>query len=233
MAAQPQIPEFQQQCQVARWVAYFDLLGTRDLVTSGSIFRVFNIYKQALEQLSRHFQVSYTWFSDTFLLYTPDESDESFTDIDKVSRWFTYLLIWKRIPVRGALTYGDLYADQDSGVYLGQALVDSYTWGENQDWLGFVLTPQAVLRLSELGLEVSELLNYRHYSVPFKQQVDVSETEYAACFLGNWIRSGSDRRNQLIGTLEKMIRPRMPGSVRRKYENTLTFLRHFEPRQSD
>lgn len=128
-----------------RWLGYFDLLGTRALIKSRAHFYVFTVYATAIEEARKTLAcqptVSSVWFSDTFLIYTSDDSAQNFAFIDQVSRWFVYfLLTTASIPVRGAISCGDFYADRSSNVYFGPALVEAYEYGEAQDWIGFLLS---------------------------------------------------------------------------------------------
>ena len=155
-----------------RWLSYFDLLGTRALIESRDHFYVFTVYATAIERarktLERQPTVSSVWFSDTFLIYTSDDSAQNFAFIDQVSRWFVYfLLTTASIPVRGAISCGNFYADRSSNLYFGPALVEAYEYGEAQDWIGFLLSPSAVTRLDSLGIPAGGLLNYSYWNVPF------------------------------------------------------------------
>jgi hypothetical protein len=214
----------------SRWVAYFDLLGTTELIKTGKTHRVFSAYQTASEKLDawkqRHPQVSQCWFSDTFLLFTEDGSAESFAAIEMVCRWFVFSLLRARIPVRGSLAIGNFYADSEHGVYLGEALVEAHDWGENQDWLGYLLTPSATRTLEELGLPIHERLNYRKYEVPLKRSHPQAE-QVAACVVGNWILSGGVR-NPLIERLQEMQKQQNDERIIQKYLRTISFLEKYQ-----
>ena len=122
--------EYDPTKQKKRWVVHFDLLGTSKRIQNGEIEPVFNAYAIACQKLigfqTGRPSVVPVWFSDTFLLYTTDDSAQSFTAIDLVARWFIFALIQTQIPVRGSMAFGELYADSQNGVYLGTALVEAY-----------------------------------------------------------------------------------------------------------
>jgi hypothetical protein len=217
--------------QKARWVAYFDLLGTSIRIQKGDIYPVFSAYRTACEELSkwrtRHRSVLSVWFSDTFVLYTKDDSGQSFAAIEMVARWFAFALIQNQIPVRGSIACGELYADPKNDVYLGNALVESYQWGEAQVWLGFILTPSAVTKLESLKLPIEERLNYRYHPVFFKIKGRSRKKGAAACLLGNWIYSG-DRKNPLLSELIEMRKSQKDSKIVRKYDRTIAFLQQYE-----
>ena len=82
-----------------RWVSYLDLLGFTELVKTKDWFDVFSWYDKAVESCTNgpDFtpKIEKTWFSDTFLLYSPDNTASSFTAIEATTRWFTY---WGCVP---------------------------------------------------------------------------------------------------------------------------------------
>lgn len=208
----------------SRWVGYFDLLGTRELIRSGDHFRVFSVYETAVGEVirwnSRLTGIQHAWFSDTFLIYSEDDTASDFVAMDSICRWFVHFLILAGIPVRGAVACGDFYADAGNRVYLGQALLDAYEFGEAQDWIGFLLCPSAIMRLDEVGLPASEQLNYSYAEVPFKKMM--STNRLAACVLGEWAKINGE--NQVVVALRQMKARQLDGEIARKYQNFITFI---------
>ncbi len=208
----------------ARWLACFDLLGTRRLIESAGYIEVFTVYERAIRE-AKHRAVNlpairFAWFSDTFLLYAENDSRSAFAEVDSVSRWFVYFLIQAEIPVRGAIACGDFYADADNQVYFGKALVEAYEHGEAQDWIGFILCPSAVNRLEELKLPAKERLNYVEADIPSKK--DSGAKKGFASLLGEWCRINGE--NQTLQTLRRMKARQSDDSVTRKYDNAIDFL---------
>lgn len=217
---------FEQDKMKSRWLGYFDLLGTSELIRLKKINEVFDAYQTALEKLDswkkRHSRIHYSWFSDTFIIYSEEDTAEAFSEIEMVCRWFVFSLILQRIPVRGALSCGEFYADDENQIYIGEALLDAYEAGENQDWIGFILTPRSTLKLREIGLNVEERLNYAFYDVPFKKTV--TDSKYAACILGNWVSLRNDE-NPLKSRLQEMESKQVDEKIKSKYRRTLEFIK--------
>ena len=155
-----------------RWVGYFDLLGVKKLLEQGNPISVFVAYHNAVEKL----EVSgvngwenidgYAWFSDTFIVYTKDDTAESFHAIDTVLEWFIYFLITSNTPARGAISCDDFYADKTNNLFFGAALIEAYKYGEDQDWIGLILCPSADKELKHLA-QVPR--NYKKEDIPFKK----------------------------------------------------------------
>lgn len=145
-----------------RWFCYLDLLSFSQLVQSQTIDSLLPPYEQALAHVEhaaakrKRRGISYSWFSDTFIIYSQSDSAEDFTEVEQAGRLFFQELILARIPVRAALSCADLYSQKERNVFIEQALIEAHAYGEGQDWLGFILTPSALARMQEIHLPASE-----------------------------------------------------------------------------
>lgn len=220
------------ECQLECWLGYFDILGTKELINSKSIYQVFAIYSKAIEEVKKRsgfmINIQATWFSDTFIIYTRTGSAEDFRDIDSVCRWFVYFLITSRIPVRGAISYGSFYADNKNNLFFGPSLVEAYEYGEAQEWIGFLLCPSSIVQLDEIGLPATERLNYAYYKIPFKKNFCSITNKLPACILGQWIQL--NQRNPCVSILLDMVKLIDKDPVRVKYQNTIEFIKKSERR---
>ena len=107
-------------------------------------------------------------FSDTFLFWSTDDSWASFRAVAEASRWFFDELIDSKVPLRGALAFGEFYGDKAKGLFFGKALVDACQCGEKYDWLGFVLHDSALKQMAEVRRTVSDLC-YKRWDAEFKK----------------------------------------------------------------
>lgn len=168
--------------------------------------------------------INYACFSDSFIIYSPSDSGGDFAYIDSVARWFVYKLIVDHVPVRGALACGDFYADKEHSLYFGTALIEAYEYGEAQDWLGFLLSPSAVLQLDKLGIPAGQRLNYAYGKIPFKKEKGRALAgELPACILGQWITLNG--RNPCVDALAEMRDRAQNASHVGKYAKALDFIR--------
>ena len=210
-----------------RWVAYLDLMGIKNRIEKQSWFEVHDVYTEAIDSLKERIycknQVRHVFFSDSFILFTSGNDAKAYSALDSVVRQFILSLIRKEIPVRGAMSYGYLYADKKNSLYFGQALVESYQFGESQNWIGFVLCPTVVLRLETLGLPAHKRLNYAFGKIPWKPHCVCSKyPELPAFILG----AGPSEEGQAVyrETLCRM-KTEVGNGISMKYENTLAFLK--------
>ena len=221
------VPDFDPQHDRVRWVAYFDLLGMRERIRQGDHLGVFEAYQQVIEYLESrrqsHARVGFTWFSDTFVLTTVDDSGPSFSELEQVARLFMYFMLRAHLPLRGAMAHGSMYCDHRARILIGQAMVEAHDYGESQDWIGLLICPSAEAAMDRLGLAVAERLDYAHWQPVWKAGKTPSgaPARVGACLLGRIIdgRSNSD----LIETLRGMAL-RCPARDRPKYERAIQFV---------
>ncbi len=210
-----------------RWVGYFDLLGVKKLYETKNPISIFVAISSAIEKFKEKAEawknVGYAWFSDTFIVYTDDDSAESFGAIDYISRWFLYFLITGDIPVRGAISCGTFYADRENDLFFGEALIEAHEYGEAQDWIGFLLCPSAEERLKHLGLPAERRLNYAYADIPFKKQLSNLNQNLPACIIGNWV--GHNNQNPIIERLSQMKERIVDANIRSKYDRAIAFIK--------
>ncbi|ALO44914.1 hypothetical protein [Pseudohongiella spirulinae] len=211
-----------------RWFAYFDLLGFSDLVQQKSISQIMPLYNKALDQLERSPEekkqqgIYVSWFSDTFIVYSRGSKAEDFANIEHVSRLFFQHLILNKIAVRGALTFGELYSQQEKNIFVGPALIDAYRYGEGVNWLGFILTPNAINRLEEVSLPARERNFYRGVTdeTLFKPGI---KGPISAFSFNNGLVQG---KNPYLKALSEM-RAQADPKFQEKYDNTISFIQKY------
>ncbi len=153
-----------------RCLSYFDLLGFSNIIRDNKIEHIIPLYEEVLKFLHSSastkikYGLDYSWFSDTFLLFTKGDTEGEFSLIEQASRLFFEKLITNHIPVRGSLTIGEFYTQKEKNIFLGKALVEAYEYGETQNWLGFILTPSVYEYLSNSNTLSNQLSFYTNIS---------------------------------------------------------------------
>jgi hypothetical protein len=206
------------------WVSYFDLLGFSELVNTRKYFDVWESYSKAFKQLEDYNPyVDISWFSDSFIFYSSNDGPDSFSSIEGVSRSFIHYLILRRIPVRGALSFGRFYANKKYNIFFGPALIDAYHYGEAQDWIGFILTPSTIEQMDKIGLPAKQRIHYAYWDIPFKLKGKEKTLNLPAYIIEGYINN----RNLCLEKLQQ-IRNSLINSndykYVKKYENTIKFL---------
>lgn len=207
-----------------RWFCYLDLLGFTSLVKNQKIEEVIPLYQNVIEHLTEHAQLKkrsgliYSWFSDTFIIYSKDDSEKEFAYVEHVGRLFFQKLILHRIPVCAALTHGALYSQSRMNIFVGPALIDAYNYAENQDWLGFVLTPTVFERLKDTSLALAARPHYRLVTQPGIIRCESTGPVYAFAF-NNGTVNGSSPYLPALAEMQKEA----PPDAKKKYEKTIAF----------
>ena len=209
-----------------RWVGYFDLLGVTALYKRKNHISIFVAISSAIEKFKERTtaweNIGYAWFSDTFIVYTVDDSAESFAAIDNISRWFFYFLITGNIPVRGAISCDAFYADTANDLFFGEALIEAYEYGEAQDWIGFLLCPSAEGKLEQLGLPAKRRPNYAYAEIPYNKRASNLDQNLPACIIGNWV--SVNNQNPVIEKLNQMKERIDDKNIRSKYDRAIDFI---------
>ncbi len=147
------------------WVACFDILGFRKLISIDDDVNAFSIrldYEETILHLRRTCvdyraeSLNYCWFSDTFLMFTLDDSPLSYTVIESAAKYFLTKCLSSRIPIRGAISVGHFVRSKDNRAFMGKAFLEAFEYGEDQDWLGLVLTPTAITKARSFDLEPTQ-----------------------------------------------------------------------------
>lgn len=233
------------------WVAYFDILGfknllndflsqskTEDEVTLEIEAFVELYYMDILRNLEKKGEynpdkVFTRWFSDTFFFYTVDDSPESLCCIEKSATHFFVDVIWKKMPLRGALGFGAFYADKKNGIFLGPALIDAYEYGEKQNWIGLVISPKACVKLQKINLCPPDRGGYVEYDVPTKSKekniksevVLKNETKKLFSFKMQKYMQVEESIREMKQEAENKLDKGRYDKVKAIYENTLKFIK--------
>lgn len=81
-------------------------------------------------------------FSDTILLYVTEENRSGLLRLIIASQRLLVSSMFTGLPMRGALTRGDLYVSRDKRVYLGEGLVHAHELEVAQEWAGMIVDAQ-------------------------------------------------------------------------------------------
>jgi hypothetical protein len=203
------------------------------LVHDKNIEQVIPLYKEALEHLKKQAQpkkrlgLIYSWVSDTFIIYSRDDTEKEFAHVEQVARLFFQNLILHRIPVRGALTHGSLYSQSAENIFVGPALIDAYNYGEKQQWVGFILTPSVFKRLESSSVALAARAHYRLVDESGIINHEPSTPVHAFAFNNGTVQG----KNPYLSALQQM-KTNAPPHAKEKYERTISFI-HKHHRSAD
>jgi hypothetical protein len=178
-----------------RTVAFLDILGFRKLVESkatdelGKLFS--NVVGRTLPAMNRGIgdfpkepsifpqgPPGGSWcifhsFSDSIILISHDASEPSALALLIYALRVTQTLIAFKLPIRGAITHGDMYVDTADAIFLGKALTQAYILEQDQNWIGVTIDSSVsgkfpTLLESDLPLAGLRKCLFPRYEVPMK-----------------------------------------------------------------
>ena len=172
-----------------RVVAFLDILGFKALIDSVPLEDLACKYERLITQMRSYFALDSARpsifqsnfkldrychlhiFSDSIILYANEDSRDACLA--------ALLCVWRlqqaflaaHMPLRGAIDYGEFYANPETGVFLGKALTAAYQLECRQQWIGVSVGGSVVQRYPELfDTSVDDVLPdlFLQYSVPMK-----------------------------------------------------------------
>ncbi len=210
------------------WVASFDILGFKNLVNiDGSSFKaqlVQGDYEQTLEHLEKSAEsyspedLSYFWLSDTFVIFTNDDQGRSYSLIEGASKHFIEKCLYSSIPIRGAISVGSLATSDDNRSVMGKAFIDAFVTCEDQDWLGLLLTAQAISKARNLGLEPARHDFVTSPNIPMRKCAASDVMAY------RFQNGSANFSSPLIPCLESM-KQQAGAAHEHKYQRTVDFIK--------
>lgn len=180
---------------VPKYLALFDILGfketARNTPVSEAIARfgpesrfwkdvrdtVANIHVAPVPSVipipnhQRQARCSIIRFSDTFLIWSDDHTERGFAGV----LWSAAAVLTQSlaygIPLRGAITHGELYVSADRSFFFGEGLIRAYELEQAQEWSGALLDDERIdtNRLSMVFAKAVASTLLIPYSPPLKQ----------------------------------------------------------------
>lgn len=187
-----------------RFVAFLDILGFAEMIETEPIEKIMGELHNAIHsvQLSEHLNtlahdpqtkslrlesrakcLETFSFSDSFVLCSQDSSLASFRQILAGTFFLTRSLFVSGLPVRGAITCGEVSCIPCTNHMAGKAIIRAARLEKKQNWFGVIidsacLTIERLEFLNNLEMRVA----YVPYPVPLKDQDEPS----AQLFALNW-----------------------------------------------
>ena len=205
------------------WIAYFDLLGFEEKLKELPI----SILQQKMNEIVKDLQaekkefkenIDCHFYSDTFIFYSKSDENKDYPGLLHVATHFMEKCISKGIALRGAISYGEIAVRDDKTIIIGSAFLDGHKYGEDQNWLGLILTPTASKRLKEAKLDPINH-GFIYGELPQRQCPKVTGKVHAYSFC----RGKSNFPSPLLPKLKEM-QLLSPETTKLKYENTIGFI---------
>ena len=218
------------------WIAHFDILGFKNFLENDGGSLPIAVLQSQIDDLIKNLKqsvatsdesIDYFVFSDTFILFSKSDQVNGYPSLLSASKSLIRKSISMGLPIRGAISYGDCVFGHQNKILMGKAFLESHDYGEDQNWLGLILTPSATQNLLS-----HELYPLRHgfinKDIPLRKLSDNLEFVYAYTF----INGSTNFECTLLSKLEE-LKCFAPDSVKIKYTNTINFIKkHYVVRKS-
>jgi hypothetical protein len=146
-----------------------DVLGFSDLVKGKSLDAVVDDvlgwFRQALhhsinkngwpeivptfDEIDKNSKIGLAWFSDTILLFTREDTDESLQELLQTVGWLLFETMHYTTRMRAGIAYGDAFIDPKNAMYVGVPIIEAHELEQQQQWSGAALTASAIERVPE------------------------------------------------------------------------------------
>jgi len=227
-----------------RYVAHFDMLGFKSAVCRNidEAWGALSDLRAALDQM-HSYGIKDTYaekdirnkihakiLSDTIICYSLDNTSEDLMSILMLSAQLYYDSLSKCVPLRGGISYGKFYINENLDLVCGIPLIKAYQISENLQWSGIVVD-ESVANI---------FFNTRNGSSFFQNDLLVEwgipskEKKNNKCWVVNWPKIHfNDFKNKMPITVDKYYAPleRLFGEynnlsdyVKNKYVNTVDFI---------
>jgi hypothetical protein len=214
------------------WIAYFDILGFKSMIEYENESIALQVLKSKIDEVinkleedidSKDERVDFQFYADTFIIYSKSEKINDYPLLVRVSKNFINNCIYEKLPVRGAISYGELIFGHRRKIILGKAFLESYVYGEDQNWIGLILTPSASCQLLQHDL-IPTRHGFINKDIPMRRFSIFEDKIYAYRFI-----NGSTNFNcSLLPHLNEMLQ-KAPQREKVKFLNTIKFIEKHYP----
>lgn len=213
-----------------RFVAYLDIMGFKDFVYTHSHSEVKDMLSRlhsAIKPIQRYAngqisgklsskkgQVRPVTFSDSIILISKDNSEESAEQIVKDVGYITMRAIILNRPISGAVAFGTQTSIFDDSLHFGRPLIEAYLLQKELKLLVTVLHHSAEKILAEYNIiNRHENEYFFKYLVPFKR-------DKITHYILDWGQLYPKLKRELLGLYENVS-----GYPRIYIDNTMKFLK--------
>lgn len=175
-----------------RAVAFLDILGFSKMIQKFDIATLGEKYEKLMNQVDAmripnplgHEKTVFSFlenkdellckqfiFSDSIILIANDDSEESFFKLILHAWRVLQIFISFGMPLRGAISYGDIFINEKINMFLGKSLTNAYELERQQQWIGVIIDQIAADKYDIFNNEIMKELCIE-YEVPFKSGIN-------------------------------------------------------------
>jgi hypothetical protein len=210
------------------WIAHFDILGFKSMIEHEDQSLALELLKSKLDDVivklkreieSKAEHIDFQFYADTFIIYSKSENIHDYSLLIRACKNFTNNCIYKRLPVRGAISYGEMIFGHNRKIIIGSAFLESYVYGEDQNWIGLILTPSASSRVIEDNSSPARH-GFINRDIPMRKFSIFEDKIYAYTFIKG-MNGSTNLKCPLLPILNEMLQ-KAPQREKVKFVNTIS-----------
>ncbi len=145
-----------------KYVAFIDVLGFKELVNrrnTNTLETYFNTIRETLELIRNDKKnIESLLVSDSTILISPD-SKEDFKTLLRAVQTIQSELVKQDIWIRGAISYGEVYFDQESNLIVGKGLVNAYLLESTAKFPRVIIDTSIIPKIADNRKEFFDFVN--------------------------------------------------------------------------
>jgi len=171
------------QATTNRFVAFFDIMGFKDMViTKGheEVLKIIEDIKNAttaimdgkMTNIKMQTNLKSFQFSDSFFIFSISDTPNDLLILLHQSKILLNYCFSQKIPLKGAISFGKVTADFNKSIFVGQPIIDAYLLHEELHMFGVILDHETEKKLKEFSVDEdfqeNILYDVIQYKVPTK-----------------------------------------------------------------
>jgi hypothetical protein len=134
-----------------KFVAFLDVMGFSNLVNGSNIENLeayFEKIKEILDQLKQDkAQIESFLISDSIILIAPSETSD-FVQLLWAIRRIQNILLWKKIILRGAVSFGQVYYNKERNIIVGKGFIRAYLLEKEAIFPRVIIDPSIIKKVA-------------------------------------------------------------------------------------
>lgn len=223
-----------------RYVAYFDIMGFKNMVSRVTHDEIYNMMKNINNKIKANENMDWldlksnliktTTYSDSIIIYSKDDSLNSLTSLIATVAGLHYDLLTDTIPHKGAVAFGMMTLDTDKSIFFGQPLIDAYILQEELIFYGIIMHATFEQKMEEIKEKEQEKIPFiKNYLCPLKNGNSLHKTIAPLfAFLLNPQNNEEQIVHDKLFASCNALRFKTSGHLRKYIDNTELYLNTFK-----
>lgn len=135
-----------------RYVAYVDVMGFKDLVNSDKVENLemyFSKIMEVLEKINKDKEKIDSFLISDSIILIADETVEGLKQLLTAIKRIQFGLLWKKILIRGAVSFGQVYYDKEKNIIVGKGFIRAYLLEQDAVYPRVIIDPYIIGKIGK------------------------------------------------------------------------------------